>query len=80
MVVYGKTEYEKECGTFPAYADTSNASHEDKCDRFLDYVYNVTIWIGISRPNLTDYEQDDANRAFKLLKTQYDEECADYAH
>jgi hypothetical protein len=32
------------------------------------------------RPNLTDYEQDDAIRTFKLLNTQYDEDCADYAH
>jgi hypothetical protein len=75
-----KTEYEKECGTFIAYVDTSDASHEEKCFTFLDYVYNFTIWIEISQPNLTDYERDDAIRTFKLLNTQYDEECADYAH
>ena len=48
--------------------------------RFLDYVYNFTIWSEISLPNQTSYEQDDTIRTFKLLKTQYDEECADYAH
>ena len=76
----GKTEYEKECGTFIAYVDMSDASHEEKCDRFLDYVYNFTIWSEISLPNLTEYEQDDTIRTFKLLKTQFDEECADYAN
>ena len=75
-----KTEYEKECGTFPAYIDMSDASHKEKCDRFMDYRFNFTAWAYISRSNQTDYEQDDALRTIKLLKTQFDEECADYAH
>ena len=75
-----KNEYEKECGTFIAYVDTSDASHEEKCDRFLEYVYNFTIWIEISRPNQTGYEQDHDILTFRLLKTQFDKECADYVH